>query len=488
MLRPDDMVGQILGRYRIVRPVGYGGMATVFLAQDMQLRREVAIKVFSPNLRETTDFLRRFAREAQVLAQLDHPNILPIYDYGEQSNLAYLITPYIAGGSLKDLLQARRLLPPTEALHLITQALNALQYAHERGLIHRDIKPGNMLLKSDNTLLLSDFGLVKVLSAHGAAIIAVTQTGQIIAGTPEYMAPEQAFGQPMPASDIYSIGVVLYEMLTGTRPFTADTALGIAMKHAYERPPSLRQFNPQISPQLDAAVLQTLVKDPTKRFQRPAAFLQALIQATTPEGLPGSASPTSRLAPTIPAVWPPQSPQQGANRVDLTTPEGKNISDSEADRSTFVKTPSWEAAPYSVSSNDPEANIETFVKNPQSAYPSSPPPNTPITPRKQFDAGTLTPGTPPPQTSPRRTRLSFIAAAVLLLTIFSLLAGLFVLPQGRRLLGLGAGQTNGGNQANGQTPIVTVGPPPAKGGTWVDDLFQEPDSLIPMPLQQHSRM
>src|SRR5437588_9198025 len=257
MMRPEDMIGQILGRYRIVRSVGYGGMATVFLAQDIQLRREVAVKVFWPKPGGTIDFLRRFVREAQVLAQLDHPNILPIYDYGEQNDRAYLIMPYMAGGSLRDLLQARRVLPPIEAIRLITQVLNALQYAHERGLIHRDIKPGNILLKADGTLLLSDFGLVKVLSADEnskSPFIAATQTGQMTGGTPEYMAPEQAMGQALPTSDIYSVGVVLYEMLTGTRPFVADTSLAMAVKHLYEQPPSLRQFNPQLSPQLDAVV------------------------------------------------------------------------------------------------------------------------------------------------------------------------------------------------------------------------------------------
>ncbi len=483
-MRPEEMVGQILGRYRIVRPIGYGGMATVFLAQDMQLRREVAIKVFSPRPGESADFLRRFAREAQVLAQLDHPNILPIYDYGEQGSIAYLVMPYIAGGSLKDLLRARRAFLPAEALRLIAQVLNALQYAHERGLIHRDIKPGNMLLKADGTLLLSDFGLVKVSSVDGSSMIAATQTGQMIAGTPEYMAPEQAFGQALPASDIYSVGVVLYEMLTGTRPFTADTALGIAMKHAYEQPPSLRQFNPQISPQLDTAVLQALVKDPTQRFQRPAAFLQALIQATTSEGLPGSSSLKGWSAPTTPATWPPLPPQQEVSRVDLPAPGSMNINDPEANRATFIKNPPrGSATPYSVGGYDPEANIETFVKNPQSAYPTPHTPITPKPPQTQSNAGTFTTGTPPSLTPPQRTRLSFIAVAILLLTIFSLLAGLFILPQGRRLLGLTTGQTQAGtpgsNQANSQTPINTAGPHPVRGGTWTDDLFGSPDSLIP---------
>jgi len=144
-MRPEDLQGQTLGHYRIVRQVGYGGMSTVFLAEDINLGREVAVKVFWPRPGETKDFLRRFSREARVLAQLDHPNILPVYDFGEQDGHAYLVMPYMGGGSLKDLLKVRQVLPPAEAIRLTTEVLNALQYAHERGLIHRDIKPGNML-------------------------------------------------------------------------------------------------------------------------------------------------------------------------------------------------------------------------------------------------------------------------------------------------------------------------------------------------------
>src|SRR6266705_1788406 len=163
-MRPEDMAGTVLGHYRIIRQVGYGGMSTVFLAEDINLGRDVAVKVFWPRPGETKDFLRRFSREARVLAQLDHPNILPVYDYGEQDGQAYLVMPYMSCGSLKDMLKVRNVLPPTEAIHLTIETLNALQYAHERGLIHRDIKPGNMLFKSDGKLMLCDFGLVKVIS------------------------------------------------------------------------------------------------------------------------------------------------------------------------------------------------------------------------------------------------------------------------------------------------------------------------------------
>src|SRR6266705_5500488 len=232
-MRPEDMVGTVLGHYRIIRQVGYGGMSTVFLADDINLGRDVAVKVFWPRPGETKDFLRRFSREARVLAQLDHPNILPVYDYGEQNGQAYLVMPFMSGGSLKDMLKVRHVLPPTEAIQLTTETLNALQYAHERGLIHRDIKPGNMLFKADGKLMLCDFGLVKVLSPEGEGrplFDTASDTGPAITGTPEYMSPEQIQGRPIPASDIYSVGIVLYEMLTGIRPFTSNSIMNVLLK------------------------------------------------------------------------------------------------------------------------------------------------------------------------------------------------------------------------------------------------------------------
>ena len=436
-MRPEDLIGQILGHFRIVRLIGYGGIATVFLAQDINLRRDVAIKVFSPRPGETADFLRRFTREAQVLAQLDHPNILPIFEYGEQNGLAYLVMPYMAKGSLQDLLKEHKALPILQVIHLATQILNALQYAYERGLIHRDIKPGNILLKADGTLLLSDFGLVKVLSADGdknPPIVATTQTGQIIAGTPDYMAPEQATGQATPSSDIYSVGVVLYEMLAGFRPFRADTALGVVVKHIYEQPPSIGQFNHWVSPQLEAVVLRALGKDPTKRYQRPVDFLQALEQATTSER---SASQVNRPGSINSVTWSPPSVQ---------TPSGASIasrsmdtSDPEAAIGTYVRTPG------SMDTSDPEAAIGTYVRTPQPINTTSIPPPPPLPPtilprdaRAFAPPGQFVPAPPALQ----RRRTSPLIVAMLLFIIAALLISLFAFPQGRSLLGLSASQTS----------------------------------------------
>ncbi|HZO75509.1 MAG TPA: serine/threonine-protein kinase [Ktedonobacteraceae bacterium] len=281
-MRPEEMTGHVLGHYRIIRPLGYGGSSTVFLAQDINLQREVAVKVFQPRDGETRDFLHRFAREARVLAQLDHPNILPVYDYGEEGDSAYLVMPHMAGGSLRDRMRKQHMIPASEAIQLISQMLNALQYAHDRGLIHRDIKPGNMLFKADGTLLLSDFGLVKVLSGETVSNFQtepMSITGQSLSGTPDYMAPEQINGQAIPASDVYATGVVLYEMLTGSRLFTAENYVGVLMKHLYEQPRPMRELNPAISPALEEAVMRALAKEPAKRYQHPRDFLSALVRS-----------------------------------------------------------------------------------------------------------------------------------------------------------------------------------------------------------------
>jgi serine/threonine protein kinase len=306
MQQPESLVGQVLGHYRIKKQIGYGGMATVFLAEDVNLGRDVAVKVFWPRPGETRDFLRRFEREARVLAKLDHPNILAVFDYGEQDGFAYLITPYMPGGSLKELLQKRKVIPPVEALRMAAPILNALQYASERGLVHRDIKPGNILFKADDSPVLADFGLVKVFAAEGDtfATHSGSETGPSVTGTPEYMSPEQIQGKATPLSDIYSFGVVLYEMLAGQRPFVSTNVLSVLMQQINEQPRPLRDINSSISPQLDAAVLRALEKDPARRYQRPGDFLQALTSA----GSPGMATNPELNSPTLVTNWSAASP------------------------------------------------------------------------------------------------------------------------------------------------------------------------------------
>lgn len=284
---PDEMIGRMIGHYRIVRPLGVGGTSTVFLAQDVHLQRNVALKLFQPREGETRDFLRRFAREARVVAQLDFPNILPVYEYGEEHDRAYLVMPQMPGGSLRDLLHTRHTLPPQEAVALLAPILQALQYAHDRGLIHRDIKPGNILFKADGTPMLADFGLVKVMStsSHDATAIrseTTSMTGHAITGTPDYMAPEQIMGKSTPISDVYSMSIVLYELLTGIRPFSADNYMSVLVKQMYEQPRPLRELNPLIPLALEDVVLHAMEKDAAKRYQQPEDLRQALLQALSP--------------------------------------------------------------------------------------------------------------------------------------------------------------------------------------------------------------
>ena len=403
-MQPHNLVGQVLGHYRIKRPVGYGGMATVFLAEDINLRRDVAVKVFEPGPGDSADFFRRFEREAQVLAQLDHPNILPVYDFGQQMGVAYLITPYIAGGSLREVLQARGKLPVSETIRLMSQILSALQYAHERGLIHRDIKPGNMLLKHDGTIMLSDFGLVKIASANSLTGLEslATLTGHMIAGTPDYMAPEQIAAQTMPASDIYAVGVVIYEMLTGAHLFTAnDSNMGVLMKQLYEQPRPLRDINPSISPQLETAIMRALEKDPANRYQSPAGFLQALTLASssvTPFIGIDIAGPTignawqQQIQPprvqSLPPTSAPTTPRRTGGYSEPTSMEtvANTIQANQANPATPAPPvpPAIASTPRTPSGARPMHNANTFPdrQSPYISYPAQPPQPAPAQPQR----------------------------------------------------------------------------------------------------------
>ncbi len=361
-MRPDEMSGRIIGHYRIVRPLGIGGTSTVFLAQDINLQRDVALKLFQPREGETQDFLRRFAREARVVAQLDFPNILPVYDYGEEHDRAYLVMPQMSGGSLRDLLRTRRTLPPQETVALLAPILQALQYAHDRGLIHRDIKPGNILFKADGTPMLADFGLVKVTSISTNDVTAIlsettSMTGHAIAGTPDYMAPEQITGKSTPVSDIYSMGIVLYEMLTGIRPFSSDNYMGVLVKQMYERPRPLRERNPQIPLELEDVVLRAMEKEAQKRYQRPEDLRLALFQALTPTTRTNNSVATVSAWPTVEHAALRSQPSKEQGQVVVgSTPTAQTYDESQ--RSTPT-TPSAEQNLYARSAPSSSPRIMT---------------------------------------------------------------------------------------------------------------------------------
>ena len=311
-----------LGSYEVVRRLGEGGMAQVYLARDVRLDREVAIKVLDKQLGERAGFRERFLREARVSAALDHPNIVPIFDFGDTENLLYLVMPYISGGSLQEELQ-RTPRPPAEVVSYGAQMADALDYAHQRGVVHRDVKPANMLLHPDGRLMLTDFGLAKILDGSPRPAAARNQPD---AGTPEYMAPEQIEGRTDERSDIYAMGVVLYLLLTGHLPFTGTTSAAVMEGHLYRLPEQPRRLNPAVTPALQTVIMQALAKDPQDRFARAselgAALLSALV-AGDAEPLPFLLSnPISNpsAAPSGQGMMPPLSPRAGASLSPVLAP------------------------------------------------------------------------------------------------------------------------------------------------------------------------
>ena len=273
----------MLGRYRVLQRIGKGGMGDVWLCEDPTLRRHVAIKTLPSHNQADREFALRFEREAQAAAALNHPHILPVHDYGQQpvqngQSITYIVMPYISGGSLSDRIATcatnRMIMPAHDAIMYLAQAAEAIDYAHEQGLIHRDIKPGNMLLRADNWLLLADFGIARILASADN----LTQTG-VGFGTPHYMSPEQAQGKAEFASDNYSLSVIAYQLFTGRVPFDADTTYATIIQHMTLPPPSPRQFNPSLSHAFEAALLQGLEKQPAQRPASARAFVAALQQA-----------------------------------------------------------------------------------------------------------------------------------------------------------------------------------------------------------------
>ncbi|HET6849406.1 MAG TPA: Stk1 family PASTA domain-containing Ser/Thr kinase [Gaiellales bacterium] len=259
----DHIIGELFdGRYRLERRIGTGGMADVYLAEDETLHRQVAIKILADRYTQDEGFVERFRREATAAAGLNHPNIVSIYDRGESDGTYYIAMEYIDGPTLKEEITSRAPLPEAEAVGYAQQVLQALEFAHRRGVIHRDIKPHNMMRTEDGLLKVTDFGI-----ARAANQVDMTEVGSIV-GTAQYLSPEQARGQTVgPQSDIYSLGVVLYEMLTGEVPFTGSSAVEIAMKQVNEPPVPPSRKNRLVSPAVEAIVMRALAKDPATRFR-----------------------------------------------------------------------------------------------------------------------------------------------------------------------------------------------------------------------------
>jgi basic membrane protein A len=269
-----NLIGQSVGRYHILEQLGEGGMATVYKAYDTRLERDVAIKVIRRNAFPVDQHelvLKRFDREAKALAKLNHPNIVAVIDYGEYEESPYLVMPFFPGGTLKQRLG--KPVPWQNAAHLLLPIAHALQYAHEQGIIHRDVKPSNILITRSGEPMLSDFGIAKIL--EGGETTALTGTG-VGVGTPEYMAPEQWTGQSCVQSDIYSLGVVFYELVTGRKPYVADTPAAILLKQATEPLPRPTQYAPDLPERMERILLKVLAHRPEDRYQTMGEFAEAI--------------------------------------------------------------------------------------------------------------------------------------------------------------------------------------------------------------------
>ena len=257
----EDLTGKQLGQYRIVAPLGEGGMAAVYKAYQAAMDRYVALKILPRHFASDPEFVGRFEQEAKIIAKLQHVHILPVHDFGTEDGYTYIVMPFVETGTLGELLQ-RKPLPLPQIRKIVSQVADALGHAHARGLVHRDVKPSNILIDEDGNSLLTDFGIAKMVEGT----IQFTQTGAIL-GTPAYMSPEQIRGVTLDGrSDIYSLGVVLYEMATGRPPYVAETPPAIFVKHLHDPLPPPRTFNPNLPASVERVILKALTKDPAQRY------------------------------------------------------------------------------------------------------------------------------------------------------------------------------------------------------------------------------
>ena len=281
----QDRTGQTIGGYKLAEEIGRGGMAVVYRAHQPQLDRSVAIKVLETTDGDKDEFLTRFRREAKAVAALRHPNILTIYDYGEEEGAAYIVMEFVPGGSLKTQLTGQPMDWPKVASLMIPVG-RALEYAHSRSIIHRDIKPANILLARPDWPMLADFGLAKLVSNP----VGITEPG-ISLGTPAYLSPELAVGDEVDhRSDIYGLGIVIYELLTGQVPLQCDTPIETVMRRLRECPAPPSQLNPKVLPEVESVVMRTLEQKPAARYQTMRELVEDLRQLP---GAPGRPMPSS---------------------------------------------------------------------------------------------------------------------------------------------------------------------------------------------------
>ena len=298
-----------IAHYQLQRLLARGGMSQVYLAHDTETQRIVAIKLVHS---DAGDYYTRFQREVQAIAKLHHDHILPAFDYGEEDSWCYMAMPYIEGGTLKHRLSQGRL-PLKEAEKFFTQLADAVQFAHDHGILHRDIKPSNILLRDSEHVYLTDFGLVRSVDEESH----ITGTGFVI-GTPEYLAPEQIERPATHSSDVYALGIVLYEMLTGRVPFKGSSPIGTCWKHLYEQPVPPSTLNPMIPVETEIVMLRALEKDPTQRYQSAHDLAIAFQESLTSETL--SSANTLSLSNTLTLSTNPMVAQHSSRRASKVHP------------------------------------------------------------------------------------------------------------------------------------------------------------------------
>jgi beta-lactam-binding protein with PASTA domain/predicted Ser/Thr protein kinase len=292
---PTDAL--IDGRYKVLTRLGAGGMADVYCAEDQQLGRKVALKLLHRRFAEDAEFVERFRREASSAAGLQHPNVVSVYDRGEWDGTYYIAMEYLPGRSLKDVIRQEAPLDPIRAIDITVQILKAARFAHRRGIVHRDLKPHNVMVDDEDRVKVTDFGIARAGASD------MTETGSIM-GTAQYLSPEQAQGHAVSqSSDLYAIGVILFELLTGHVPFDAESAVTIALKHVSEAPPAPSMFDPSVPPALEAVVLWALEKDPAQRPADADAFLHALEDAR--DAVLAEEAPGQRTAMFAPVALSP---------------------------------------------------------------------------------------------------------------------------------------------------------------------------------------
>jgi serine/threonine protein kinase len=304
-------------RYQLLDRLGSGGMAEVFRARDLMLDRYVAIKVLRADYSRNPGFQDRFRQEARAAANLSHPNIVTVHDFGFAEDQLFIVMEYVPGRDLKSVLRQRGRLNVDEAIPLIVQACAGIGYAHRAGLVHCDVKPQNMLVTPDQRLKVTDFGIARAL-----ATIMPGERTNVVWGSPQYFSPEQASGEaPTPASDVYSLGVVLYELLSGTLPFTGSTAEELARLHAEARPVPINEYVPDVPSTLEQIVMKVLDKEPSARYRTADQLGRVLLRFGTKRDQAATASPALSLTPEVANAFQPQpdasaSTKQGVISVD----------------------------------------------------------------------------------------------------------------------------------------------------------------------------